>query len=396
MADEPNPWTLPPPRPKRAKAPRKAPARARPATKRPAAKRPARKSPPRRKAAKALPAQPAPEQVRRPREIDIPMRRVEPLSRAERLAAMRKTAVAAAPAPAALPLAAGVAPGAPAVPAPAPAEARPKRRSRLRAFFALGIVVALALVAAAAMPAMSQGNSGTIKVHDGSGADPDERNEPHVTGDAFVEGFNMAAGEGDLLLYSWPPTGNMTLALATTWDGDDAEPAVHFLAGPFDLPCGHYRAFAYNGDGPEDPAEPQPGGAKKKTFWVDCETPPGENPPIMACPTDLVAVANGDGSVTLSWTPAPGSVGSNVYRADDGGDFEYLATVGQDVGTYTDATTTPGTGYEYLVTGLYGDQESQQCGVVEVTAIPEFPTLAAMGLATGGGALAMLLLRRRK
>jgi hypothetical protein len=251
-------------------------------------------------------------------------------------------------------------------------------------------------VAASALPATSQGNSGTIKVHDGTAADPAERNEPHVTGDAYVEGFNMAADGGDLLFYTWPPTGDMTLALATTWTGDDADPAVHFLAGPFTLPCGHYRVFAYNGDGPDDPTEPQPGGAKKKTFWVDCATPPEETPPEMACPSDLVAVANADGSVTLGWTPAAGSDGSNVYRADDGGDFEYLATVGPDVGNYTDATTVPGTGYEYLVTGLYGDQESQQCATVEGTAIPEFPTLAALGLASGGGALALLLVRRRK
>lgn len=426
-----DPWTLPAsPRPKTrrkpaAKRPAKATAKAAGSKARGspkagaagrkarAAKRPAR--PARLAKARAAPPLMAAAPSRQPLDVVVTMRPVRAAAparaassapapapvrvlRGDRLASLRAARVPVPAATAEGPaVVAAVAPGAPPAPVPTAGSpgpgAAPKRRFRLRNLLAMGAVLAVALAVVAAIPATSQGNSGTIKVHDGATADPDERNEPHVTGDVFIEGSNMAEDGGDLLLYSWPPTGNMTLVLATTWEADDGEPESHFLAGPFELPCGHYRAFAYNGDGPEDPTEPQPGGAKKKTFWVDgCG---GENPPLTACPTGLTVVANPDGSVTLFWNDAPGSDGTNIYRAADGGDFEYLATAVPEAEAYTDTTAVPGTSYEYAVTGLYGDAESQQCGVVEVTAIPEFPTLAALGLATSGGALA-LLLRRRK
>jgi hypothetical protein len=305
---------------------------------------------------------------------------------------------------------------------------RPKPRTVVMSLLLLG---AVALSFAAAIPVGAQGNSGTIKVHDGPDADPDTRNEPHVTGDAYVEGSNMAADGGDLLFYAWPPTGDMELVLATTWDADDGEPASHFLAGPFFLPCGHYRVFAYNGDGPDDPSEPQPGGAKKKTFWVDCEEEPEPEPtptgtttqtgtsdtgtstsdtgtsttttstgptpePQRECPSNLEATTNGDGSVTLTFTPAAGSDGTNIYRADGEGDFEYLTTVGPGVTTYTDTTTTAGDAYAYLLTGLYGDSETQGCDVTEVSAIPVFPTVLGFGMATALGAGVYLALARRR
>lgn len=285
------------------------------------------------------------------------------------------------------------------------------------------LLVGAALTFAAASPASAQGNSGTIKVHDGPTADPPTRNEPHVSGDFYVEGSNMAADGGDLLVYHWPPTGDMELVLDTTWDGDDGSPEVHFLEGPFMLPCGHYRVFAYNGDGPEDPAEPQPGGAKKKTFWVECEEEPEPEPtptgtttsstsetetsttttttgpgpePEMACPADLDVIANADGSVTLQFTPAPGSDGTNIYRADGDGDFEYLTTVGPEATTYTDASTVAGEVYAYLLTGLYGVEESEGCDVTEVSAIPVFPSSLAFGMATLLGAGVYLALTGRR
>lgn len=350
-----------------------------------------------RKAAKAPAPTPTPAPARRPLDIVVAMRPVRPAPAA-------RPAQAIQPPPKAVPVRPAAAPRVPArtaarlppsSPQSSPAPSFP-RFSRMRNLLSVGILLGLVVAAVAAIPATSQGNGGTIKVHDGRGADPAQRNEPHVSGDAYVEGFNMAADRGDLLVYSWPPTGDRTLVLATNWTGDGADPAVHFLAGPFGLPCGHYRVFAYNGAGPSDPTEPQPGGAKKKTFWVDCVPPEGSPPPEMACPADLAAVANADGSVTLTWTPAPGSNGTNVYRAEDGGDFEYMDTVGPDATTWTDTTAVPSLGYEYSVTGLFGDQESRDCPVVEVTAIPELPTLAAVGLASGGGALALLLARRRR
>lgn len=251
----------------------------------------------------------------------------------------------------------------------------------------------LLIVAVFATQVTSQPNTGTIKVHDGVDADPDMRNEPHVSGDVFIEGFNMFATGGDLLVYSWPPTGNMEFVLATTWTTDDGEPANHFLAGPFELPCGHYRVLAFNGDGPEDPEAFQPGGAKQKMFWVvGC----GESEEPLPCPTDLQATALGNGNVQLTWTPAPGSDGSNLYRAVGDGGFEYVTTVGADVGTYLDETTAEGTSYAYLVAALFGNEESADCAIVEVTAIPEFPTVLGIGLASAGGLLAIGLAGRRR
>jgi hypothetical protein len=307
------------------------------------------------------------------------------------------------------------------------------------------LLVGAALTFAAASPVTAQGNAGTIKVHDGPTADPPTRNEPHVSGDFYIEGSNMAADDGDLLFYHWPPTGDMELVLETTWEGDDGSPEVHFVEGPFELPCGHYRVFAYNGDGPEDPTEPQPGGAKKKTFWVECEDEPEPEPtptgtttsstsdtgtstsetetstsetetstsetetstsetettapepePGMECPSDVDVAPNADGTVTLTFTPAGGSDGTNIYRADGDGDFEYLTTVGADVTTYTDATTVAGNVYAYLLTGLYGVEESEDCDVVEVSAIPVFPSALAFGMATVLGAGVYLAMTGRR
>ena len=296
--------------------------------------------------------------------------------------------------------------------------------------------LALALTVAALPSTTAQGNSGSIDVHDGPDADPDTRNEPHVSGDVWVEGFNRAAEEGTLNFYSWPPTGDRELVLSTTWEADGGTPANHFLEGPFFFECGHYRVEAQNGLEEDD----FPGGSKSKMFWVEggeegcepdepvcgepgqpecpeepeCGEPgqpecpeepecgePGqpvcpEEPVAMECPAGLAAVANGDESVTLTWTPAAGSDGTNVYRADGDGDFEYLTTLGPGVGTYTDTTTTAGLTYAYTVTGLYGDEESVDCPVVEVTAIPVFTGAIGLGLAAALGAGLYLLAVRRK
>ena len=277
-------------------------------------------------------------------------------------------------------------------------------------------VLAVAALAIGATPAGAQGNSGTIKVHDGVAADPPQRNEPHVTGDAFVEGFNMAVDGGTLRFFSWPPTGDRTLVLDTTWSADGGEPEFHFLAGPFDLPCGHYRVEAGNaGDH-----------VKSKMFWVECPasappsptptptpsptgsgsatststtttTSPPPQPGGLECPTDVTATANGDETVTLRWTPAEGADGTNIYRAIGGDDFEYVTTVPGDVSSYVDDATVAGNGYAYQLTTLEGNSESRGCPIVEVTAIPEFPTVVALGLASalGAGAYLVLAVRRK-
>ena len=240
--------------------------------------------------------------------------------------------------------------------------------------------------------AKDNGNAGTIKVHDEATADPPTRNEPHVDCEDFwVEGFNMKSGSGRLFVFSWPPTGDKELVMEGNWSADDGTPEHHFLAGPFTLPAGHYQVWASNGP---SQAGDGPGQMKKKTFWVDA-CPTAEEP-APECPSDLAAVANDNGSVTLTFTPAEGSDGTNVYRATGDGDFEYLATADAGVATYADSSVQANQGYAYTVTGLFGDAESHDCPIVEATTIPDFPTTLGLGLATGGGVLAMALLGRRR
>lgn len=329
--------------------------------------------------------------------------------------------------------------------APIPAS---KRKRAAGPILLAGLVVLALAALGIATQVTSEPNTGTIKVRDGPTADPPARTEPHVSGDLFIEGSTMAADSGGLFFFSWPPTGDGELVLETTWEADDGEPAFHFLAGPFELPCGHYRVGASNG-----PAEPEdfPGGMKKKGFWVECpdegpgpepeppcgeegappcpppcgaddtppcpppcgtddtppcpapcgtdDTPPCPAPepaPEMECPSGLLAIANGDGSVQLAWTEAPGSDGTNVYRADGDGDFEYVTTTVAGVESHLDTTTVAGESYTYLVTGLFGNEESEGCMVVETTAIPDLPTVLGAGLALGGSLLAFALLGRRR
>jgi hypothetical protein len=268
----------------------------------------------------------------------------------------------------------------------------PRRLTTWLAALAMTAFLLLSMAPVQAANDNGDGNTGTIKVHDEAEADPDKRNEPHVDCEDFwVEGFKMAADSGTLQVFSWPPTGNKTLVLDEEWDADDGTPKNHFLEGPFTLTAGHYRVEVSDTDKQDGSAH-----TKNKMFWVEeCEEPeePAEE---IECPTDLTATANDDGSITLTFTPAAGADGSNVYRADGEGDFVYLTTLSEAQGTYTDSTTEVGVSYTYTVTSLAGNEESEDCAVVEVTAIPDFPTTLGLGAATGGGVLAMLLARRRK
>lgn len=133
----------------------------------------------------------------------------------------------------------------------------PNARTAAAALFAACALTLFALPAIA-----TDDNQGDIKVHspDGTG---EPANEPHVGCSFFIEGFNMEAASGTLVIRSWPPTneGNTTVVLNTTWTADDQEvEGHHFLAGPFTLAAGHYKVFA--SDVRHD---------KMKVFWVDCE-----------------------------------------------------------------------------------------------------------------------------
>ena len=142
----------------------------------------------------------------------------------------------------------------------------------LTAFCAIG------MTASAIAQGNENNNKGTIKVHDDAEADPETRNEPHVSCDFWVEGFNMQGSEGHLVFYAWPPTGDKGEVTpdgdGLEWTGEeenDTNGGYHFLNGPYQLEPGHYRVEAY------DDHDGHPGHeshfVKAKMFWVDdCET----------------------------------------------------------------------------------------------------------------------------
>ena len=76
-------------------------------------------------------------------------------------------------------------------------------------------------------------------------------------------------------------------------------------------------------------------------------------------PTTLVAAANGETSVSLSWTDRSGiEDGYAVERSrDDGATWTYVGDVNKNVTTYTDTSATPGT-WQYRVYAVGGSSQS--------------------------------------
>lgn len=263
--------------------------------------------------------------------------------------------------------------------------------------FALALVT---IVAFAAVPAVAtHNNRGTVKVHDDEEESPDVRNVPHVSCDFWVEGFMLGDDSGWIVFFSWPPTGNKTEVTPTgddlDWSADlgNSSGEYHFINGPYQLPEGHYRVEVYTDDG--HPGSDSGHFAKSKTFWVDpCEG--GSNPP---CPEGLQVTArssNGTADNFLEWEAVENATGYNVYRAVDGGDFEYQVTIDAPYTSYVDDHgIVPGTTYEYYVTALVGGVESENCESVQVTAVPFFGGVVLGALAVVGGVGAYVWLRRK-
>jgi hypothetical protein len=283
----------------------------------------------------------------------------------------------------------------PAVPGPSARPPAPTARAGTAAWVSVAVIAVVLGGIAFGMPVLAdEGNRGTIKVHDEEEASPAERNEPHVDCEDFwVEGMNMSGDAGQVVFYSWPPTGDKVEMDRVNWSADGEEQeggGFHFLEGPFMFEAGHYRVEVSTSDGHPGVEEHF---AKAKMFWVE----PCESETVTSCPTDLVAASSEDGGFVLSWTVAEGSDGTNLYRAVGEEEFEFLAFVPADEATYHDEEVDPGVTYTYTVTGLFGDEESTGCAEVMVSMIPDFPSVFAMGAATlaAVGAYAFVARRRR-
>lgn len=258
----------------------------------------------------------------------------------------------------------------------------------------------LTAVAFASAPAAgTHNNQGTVKVHDNEDENPDQRNVPHVSCDFWIEGFMLGDDSGWIVFYSWPPTGDKSEVTPTgadlTWEADagDASGEFHFLQGPFQLPPGHYRVEVYTDDG--HPGSDSGHFAKTKTFWVEPCDVPVVHPP---CPPGLeVTARSNDGRADnfLEWEAVVGASGYNVYRAVDGGDFEYQVTIDTYTSYVDDHGIEVGVTYEYYVTAVVNGVESENCEIVEVTAIPFFPTLVIGAVAIAGSVGAYVMLRRK-
>jgi len=73
-------------------------------------------------------------------------------------------------------------------------------------------------------------------------------------------------------------------------------------------------------------------------------------------PTNLLATAQNDGSVALTWSPALGATSYNVYRSNDGTTFAPIGSTAST--TYSDTSVSPNTSYLYRVRGFNGASES--------------------------------------
>lgn len=104
----------------------------------------------------------------------------------------------------------------------------------------------------------------------------------------------------------------------------------------------------------------------------------------LPCPV-VDAEANPDGSVGLAWEVVPDADGYNVFRGEDfAGHLDGSTTSVVDVGGAA------GEVLRYRVTATLGEAQSEGCGEVQVTAIPDLgsPLAAALALLGGLGALA--------
>jgi fibronectin type III domain protein len=125
----------------------------------------------------------------------------------------------------------------------------------------------------------------------------------------------------------------------------------------------YYRVSAMTDDGAAPPSD------------VVSATTPIAVPPA----TDVTAVATLD-TITLSWTDVAGETGYRVERSLDGASgWTEIATTGQDVTTYVNATLSPGTTYYYRIVATNAGGDSTPSNVTFATT--ETPPSGTDGIA---------------
>ena len=186
-----------------------------------------------------------------------------------------------------------------------------------------------------------------------------------VVGVVFVK-----AGSAGHHLYEYDPPSDADAGLTTPGDGDSNQIShISF--------CYMLDQEPTCEDHPEMP-ECQPT-CDDQPDMPECQETP--------CPATLLAAANADGSITLTIT-ADGA--SQLFRKEAGGPYELLGSFTGDA-EHIDTTVTAGLAYTYklVVAG-------EECGLVEVSAIPDFPTVVGAVAATGLGIAGYAFMRRKK
>ena len=110
-----------------------------------------------------------------------------------------------------------------------------------------------------------------------------------------------------------------------------------------------------------------------------------EQPAAGPCVGNLDARANGDGSVTLDWSPVAGASAYVVHRATGNGPFSERVRVDAPATSFRDASTEAGVRYRYVVLQEGAGASAAACASVPVTAVPYVPgLLRALGIAAVG------------
>jgi hypothetical protein len=191
---------------------------------------------------------------------------------------------------------------------------------------------AASLMFAAPSALATNGDNGTVKIHDAATGEEDRRNEPKVC-EFYLDAFGFDEGQQvTWKIVGWKPTGdNKTVADEGTivLDGEG-----HGRTEDMTLPDGHYKLF-WNWEG-------ENGAAKHKVFWTECEDS-SESP----SPSDSPSGTPSDDSSEPAGKPGDdvAPTESNAPGAQGGGDDESggLAATGASV-----------TGISVVAAGLLG------------------------------------------
>ncbi|PSG98074.1 hypothetical protein BRD56_02120 [Thermoplasmatales archaeon SW_10_69_26] len=111
------------------------------------------------------------------------------------------------------------------------------------------------------------------------------------------------------------------------------------------------------------------------------------------CPSDVQAQPQEGGAIELAWSGSAQADAYKIYRATGNGSLGKIQSV-QEPG-YVDENTEEDQTYRYRVVGADEDGESEDCPILEATAIPTFPTTATVGFAIVGSVACLALARRR-